>query len=626
MFGVNTKKQGLNKEEIKNMKEKIQGSFSVFRWFANRKFLMVLLVTGVVGNANRITAQTLAFPGAEGYGKYATGGRGNGTTGRVVAVTTLEDDVADPPEGSLRWALKQGKEEIVDPIIGTYTVDRPLTVVFRVGGVINLKGELRVKRSNLTIAGQTAPGDGICIRGATVNLGGSQNLIIRYMRFRPGDESGEETSALRIENGGNFIIDHCSMSWGIEETTHFSSNDNTTVQWCIVSESLYSNIHKKGDRGYAAQWGGEYASYHHNLLAHNRSRMPRINGSNENDVEALVDYRNNVNYNWGSSGAFYGGEFEGTPNCTGFSHVNVVNNYFIPGPATSGSLFAAPSTNREGVTFCGYAKWYVDGNHMVGHPDKTADNWLGIDYHRIDSIRTDVEHVQSNGVLEDYHHYTQNAKDAFASVMDYVGAILPKRDAIDERIIRETLGEIEIQRYEWEINGKPTPVKGVGSGIIDTQKNLVPQDAPEGTTAWDVYETAWDAPVDADHDGIPDSWEAAHGLNSQDETDGRAIAENGYSNLENYLNARDVVTAITKRNQSDRFHVYPNPVNETLQIRSSESICKVEIYDILGIMVFSFQDRKGITRVSANEWNSGIYFVRGFSEEGRIFTQKVLKK
>ena len=219
---------------------------------------------------------------------------------------------------------------------------------FRVGGVINLKGELRAQRHNLTIAGQTAPGDGICFRGATVNFGGSQNVIIRYIRFRPGDELGAETSALRIENGANFIIDHCSMSWGIEETTHFSSNDNTTVQWCILSESLYNSIHKKGERGYAAQWGGEYASYHHNLLAHNRSRMPRINGSNENDVEALVDYRNNVNYNWG--GLIYGGEFEGTPNCTGFSHVNLVNNYFIPGPASEENSFACPF-NKQGRSY-----------------------------------------------------------------------------------------------------------------------------------------------------------------------------------------------------------------------------------------------------------------------------------
>jgi pectate lyase len=223
--------------------------------------------------------------------------------------------------GSLRWALSQGVDIVVNPILGPIQVKRPLTVVFRVGGVINLKGELRISRNNLTLAGQTAPGDGICIRGATVNFSGSRNVIVRYLRFRPGDELGQETSAFRIENGGNFIIDHCSMSWAIEETTHFSSNDSTTVQWCIISESLYNSIHKKGERGYGTQWGGEYASYHHNLLAHHVSRMPRINGSNGNDLEALVDYRNNVNYNWGSTGAFYGGEWENTGGA-GFCHTN----------------------------------------------------------------------------------------------------------------------------------------------------------------------------------------------------------------------------------------------------------------------------------------------------------------
>jgi len=590
-------------------------------------FSVILIVIFIIalGNSN-LRGQQTAFPGAEGYGKYATGGRGNGETGRVVEVTNLDDDIINPPEGSLRWALKQGLEEIIDPIIGPYTVQRPLTVVFRIGGVINLKGELRAKRSNLTIAGQTAPGDGICIRGATVNLGGSQNLIIRYIRFRPGDELGEETSALRIENGGNFIIDHCSMSWGIEETTHFSSNDNTTVQWCILSESLYSNIHKKGARGYAAQWGGEYASYHHNLLAHNRSRMPRINGSNENDVEALVDYRNNVNYNWGSSGAFYGGEFEGTPWCTGFSHINVVNNYFNPGPATEGSLFAAPSTNRGGVTFCGYAKWYVYGNYMVGHPDKTADNWLGIDYHKLDSIRADVEHVKSDGVVEDYDSYTQGAEDAFVSVIDNVGAVLPKRDTIDKRIIKEVLGEVEILRYGYEIDGQNTPVKGITSGIIDTQKNLVPHDAPEGATAWDVYETSYDAPADSDHDGIPDEWENEHGLNPGDLNDGKLIAENGYSNLESYLNSLDVVTKVTQFRKADIFDVYPNPFDKSIQIKSSEKICRIELFNVFGKLVSTVQNENGINQISTEKINSGLYLVRAYSEYNNLFTRKIIKQ
>ena len=572
-----------------------------------------------------VNAQQTAFPGAQGYGKYASGGRGNGQNGKIAIVTNLEDDLENPPEGSLRWALAQGKETINDPILGSYTVQRPLTIVFRVGGVINLKGELRAKRHFMTIAGQTAPGDGICIRGATVNFGGSQNVIIRYIRFRPGDELGAETSALRIENGANFIIDHCSMSWGIEETTHFSSNDNTTVQWCILSESLYNSIHKKGERGYAAQWGGEYASYHHNLLAHNRSRMPRINGSNSNDVEALVDYRNNVNYNWG--GLIYGGEFEGTPNCTGFSHVNLVNNYFIPGPASEENSFASPSTNRGGVTLCGYAKWYVNGNFMLGSEQKTSDNWLGIKHSNKDSIRSDIEHVQSDGVLENYDYFTQSAEDAYNSVINNVGATLPKRDVIDERVINEVIGDLEIVRYAYEIEGQNTPIKGVGSGIIDTQKNLVPNNSPEGTTAWDVYSSSTDAPLDTDNDGMPDDWEDANGLNKEDNSDFKLIADNGYSNLENYLNSNDIISAIDAEVLNEQeFRVYPNPSKNWVRFSSLNSIDKIEIYDFSGKLIDLISESDVNMKYSIHKLNPGMYLVKATFNNSQIAYHKIIKQ
>ncbi len=572
-----------------------------------------------------VNAQQTAFPGAQGYGKYASGGRGNGQNGKLAIVTNLEDDLDNPPEGSFRWALAQGRETINDPILGSYTVQRPLTIVFQVGGVINLKGELRAKRHNMTIAGQTAPGDGICFRGATVNFGGSQNVIIRYIRFRPGDELGAETSALRIENGANFIIDHCSMSWGIEETTHFSSNDNTTVQWCILSESLYNSIHKKGERGYAAQWGGEYASYHHNLLAHNRSRMPRINGSNSNDVEALVDYRNNVNYNWG--GLIYGGEFEGTPNCTGFSHVNLVNNYFIPGPASEENSFASPSTNRGGVTLCGYAKWYVNGNFMLGSEQKTSDNWLGIKHSNKDSIRSDIEHVQSDGVLENYDYYTQSAEDAYNSVINNVGATLPKRDVIDERVINEVIGDLEIVRYAYEIEGQNTPIKGVGSGIIDTQKNLVPNNSPEGTTAWDVYSSSTDAPLDTDNDGMPDDWEDANGLNKEDNSDFKLIADNGYSNLENYLNSNDIISAIDAEVLNEQeFRVYPNPSKNWVRFSSLNNIDKIEIYNFSGKLIDSIRESDTHKKYSVHKLKPGIYLVKATFNNNQFAYHKIVKQ
>jgi len=589
------------------------------------KLILLFLFSGILG-AN---AQQLAFPGAEGYGRFATGGRGNGQTGRVAEVTNLEDDLVTPPEGSLRWALAQGVDTLIDPILGTYTVKRPLTIVFRVGGVINLKGELRAGRSNLTLAGQTAPGGGICIRGATVNFSGSTNVIVRYIRFRPGDELGLETSAFRIENGGNFIIDHCSMSWAIEETTHFSSNENTTVQWCIISESLYNSIHKKGARGYATQWGGEYASYHHNLLAHHNSRMPRINGSNANDKESLVDYRNNVNYNWGSSGAFYGGEWEGTGGL-GFCHTNVVNNYFIPGPATPSSLyFARPSLNRSGVTLDGYGKWYFNGNIMAGSPEKTSDNWLGVDASTVGgaaNIRSDTEFVKTDGVLEAYANYTETAEQAFISVLKSAGAILPRRDTIDARVIAETKGQ-SIVRYSFTTNdGQVTPDKGLASGIIDTQKNLVPPSAPEGTTAWDVYKTSTETPFDTDHDGIPDEWEESNGLNKTNIADGRLIAPNGYSNLENYLNSAGTITSAKGITESVEFRVYPNPVAGFLKIRSGVPIVKVELFDLYGkkVMISSCNEKNA--EINIGGLLPGLYFVKADVTGNRTFYQKIIKK
>ncbi len=590
--------------------------------------LAVLLFAGL---SNMSAQDQLAFPGAEGYGKYATGGRGNGETGRIVEVTNLEDDADNLIEGSLRWAFEQAYEDVVIPPLGTFSIARPITIVFRVGGVINLADELRVQRSNMTIAGETALGDGICIRGNTVNFSGSENVIVRHIRFRPGDESGDEVSAFRIENGENFIIDHCSMSWAIEETTHFSSNSNTTVQWCIISESLYNSIHKKGERGYAAQWGGQYATYHHNLLAHHNSRMPRINGSNENDVEALVDYRNNVNYNWGGTGAFYGGEWEGT-NGLGFCHTNVVNNYFKPGPVSS-STFARPSLNRSGVELDGYAGWYFNGNVMEGSASKTADNWTGVDASEVGgeaNIRSDVEFVQTDGVLEDYDNYTETAADAYESVLADVGATLPKRDAIDTRVIAETNGDISITRYEYYISGDDAnPLKGVSSGIIDTQQNLVPTDDQATTTPWDVYEsTSSDqAPTDTDHDGIPDDWEDEKGLDKNDETDSRWIASNGYSNFENYLYGLDDVNTSTHsvKSVSTSVIIYPNPVANYLYFDCSDNIAAVEIFSLQGQKIKSLEKTASKT-YKTGSLNSGLYLVQTTFETGEVIVQKVMKK
>lgn len=263
----------------------------------------------------QLAAQQIAFPGADGFGKYATGGRG----GKVIAVTNLYDDGA----GSFRWALEQYPGE-------------PLTVIFKVSGLIELQTKIQIKRSNLTIAGQTAPGDGICLKNQSLILNGASskgnhgNIIIRYIRSRPGGTDKKGLYGFDMENCHNVIVDHCSFSRANEECAAMYDTKNTTVQWCIVSEGLYSAGHMKGNRSFGGVWGGQYASYHHNLIAHLNNRAIRFNGARAHDTIALIDYRNNVIYNWGNANAAYGGEVN---IAGGVSQVNMVNNYYKPGPA-----------------------------------------------------------------------------------------------------------------------------------------------------------------------------------------------------------------------------------------------------------------------------------------------------
>ncbi|RYY13675.1 MAG: hypothetical protein EOO36_15475, partial [Cytophagaceae bacterium] len=280
--------------------------------YSSRSLYAAILPLAFLAAPVPASAQLVAFPGAEGFGRLATGGRG----GQVVEVTTLSD--AGP--GSFRDAFAQYPGQ-------------PITIVFRVGGLIELRSALKPTRSNVTIAGQTAPGDGICLKNYSLKLHGT-NLIVRYLRSRPGNLSGANVSGvygLNMENCQNFIVDHCSFSWSIEETATFYDNKYSTVQWCVVSESLNSSFNGKGDHGYAGVWGGQYASYHHNLIAHHHSRAIRFNGARAHDTTAVVDYRNNVIYNWGNMYAAYGNEVV-IPG--GRGQLNLINNYYKGGPAT----------------------------------------------------------------------------------------------------------------------------------------------------------------------------------------------------------------------------------------------------------------------------------------------------
>lgn len=416
----------------------------------------------IVAKANTGIA---AFPGAEGAGMYTTGGRG----GDVYEVTNLNDS----GPGSLRDGVKLSN----------------VTIVFRVSGTIHLKSELVISGSNITIAGQTAPGDGITIADYGVRITGS-NIIIRYLRFRPGSNNiNAEPDALTSFGGSkNIIIDHCSFSWSVDETLSIYRVENLTVQWCIAAESLTMSGHWKGRHGYGGIWGGYNATWHHNLLMNHTSRLPRVNVGSAPIPEAKVEFINNVIYNWGFNNT-YGGE-----NTT----LNLINNYYKPGPGTQDTVksrIANPTPN-------GYpSSWYVSGNVLEGNSEVTTNNEAGIIASGTYTKLTEPVDIPGDVTVQD-------AYTAYQEVLAKAGAVYPKRDAVDARLINE--------------------VKNGFGRFINTESEV--GGYPEFNTT--------QAPQDTDHDGMPDNWEIANGLNPNDPNDRNGYKfNNGYTNLENYLNS-----------------------------------------------------------------------------------------
>ena len=445
-------------------------------------FAAVVVWFGLFGQSIGATPELLAFPGAEGFGAKASGGRG----GRVIAVTNLNDS----GPGSLREAIDaQG----------------PRTIIFRVSGTITLKSSLELRNSDITIAGQTAPGGGICLKDYSLDLAGANNVIVRYLRVRPGGSSGLGLDALGGRDGENMIIDHCSMSWSVDECVSiYSGARNITVQWCLISESLYQSVHAKGQHGYGGIWGGQNASWHHNLLAHHTSRNPRIVGRSVGDQ--LVDVRNNVIYNWGYNST-YGGD--------GDVRVNLINNFYKPGPATREkvrSRVANPSKGKGDVS----TNWWIAGNFMVGSPEVTGDNWLGVD-----PDRGEVADLRAPEPFSVAPVSTHLANEVLEPVLQQVGAILPRRDSLDARIIEET--RTGTARYGDSFDGG-------GNGIIDS---------PESVGGWPELESL-PAPVDTDGDGMPDAWETKFGFDPNDAADNILDKDaDGYTNIEEFLNGTD---------------------------------------------------------------------------------------
>lgn len=441
----------------------------------------------------------IAFPGAEGFARDITGGRG----GRVIKVTNLNDAGA----GSLRAAINETGKRII---------------VFDVSGTITLKSNLNIKNNDVTIAGQTAPGDGITVRDYPVYID-ADNVAIRFLRFRMGDAAKQEGDALGARFRKDIIIDHCSMSWSTDECVSFYANENTTVQWCIIAESLRNSVHGKGAHGYGGIWGGRKASFHHNLLAHHDSRNARL-GEEAGKAFALTDLtdiRNNVVYNWGSN-SFYGGEA---------MNVNIINNYFKPGPATianngtskQGRIISIDKNKVEGTEVYNiWGKFYINGNVVENHSNATTDNWTYGVYNQFHSsygtvaesdkaaMRLSQQHPVNNNIV------TYEASRAYEQVIGYAGASLV-RDAVDLRIIES------VKNKTFTANGS----NGSTNGIIDTQSDV---------GGWPELKSI-DALKDSDGDGMPDTWEAGNKLDpGKANANGRDLST-GYDNIEVYINS-----------------------------------------------------------------------------------------
>ena len=493
--------------------------------------------------------KTPAFPGAEGFGRYVTGGRG----GNVYHVTSLADDGS---EGTLRWAL--GKSGVK-------------TIVFDVSGTIHLQSSLDISIGNVTIAGQTAPGDGICVADYPVSIK-ANNVIVRYMRFRLGNKNVLANGADGWDGFGGFdqqdwIIDHCSVSWSIDECLSVLGNKNTTVQWCLVAQSLVNSGHSKGAHGYGGNWGGSGASFHHNLIAHHGSRTPRLGPRPTTQLDERMDMRNNVIYNFGGNGC-YGGEG---------MNVNIVNNYYKPGPGSptdkKGYRIAGIGirTNKYVNTYPAYApalhlwgKYYVTGNYNSKYPLLNQDNWTYGIINQIDASGCDgtfTQETKDSIKLAEPIDYilttTHSAADAYDRVLDFAGASL-HRDSFDELMVSDTR------------NGKATYTgSGLSKGFVNSQDDNKPADADASWSAWPTLASK-EAPKDTDGDGMPDEWELANALDPTNLNDGKTIGADGYSNLENYLNSlvADITTAQNMGGETTGSTVSEseNPVASTLDI------------------------------------------------------------
>lgn len=545
-----------------------------------------------------------AFPGAEGHGRYVQGGRG----GKVIHVTNLNDSGT----GSLRSAVTGNSKKII---------------VFDVAGVIPLNSELKIG-DNTTIAGQTAPYPGVTLRYFTVRPGA--NNIIRFIRVRRGEEKEKDDGADAIwqKEKKEIILDHCSFSWSIDEVASFYDNNNFTMQWCTIAESLNNAGHNKGAHGYGGIWGGKLASFHHNMIAHVNNRAPRFcgarykwSGFKDNDLYSSynwentvlaenVDFRNCVVYNWGS-GECYGGP--------GGGQINIVNNYYKGGPSTSkpeqvtkvtvGASGNSTPSDMNGMT----SRYYISGNTTEAKGKKTENrDWNGVNYDSgtktlngemyskdDNNWYTDaVKHVEIDGSkyvkikldepVPAGEVTTHTADNAFDKVIHYAGASL-NRDEVDARYAEEAKSGTATY------TGSVTKKKGLIDVVADVN-GYTEENFPKGKRPTNF---------DTDGDGIPDEWETANGLNPNDASDAAEktidTQKGWYTNLEVYINS--IVEDIMKGGNADAedaVNEYYPPYKTTgiSNIFQTSEVKKIEYYKLNGMKTAEPTDSISIRKIT----------------------------
>lgn len=562
-----------------------------------RKIIFTIL-TACLTVTTSAQEETPAFPGAEGHARYITGGRG----GEIRHVTNLNDS----GEGSLREALKG---------------EKPKTIVFDVSGYIDLQSQLDIT-SNTTIAGQTAPSPGITLRYYTIYFGKCDNVIVRYIRFRRSQvkdvNDGADATWGRKRN--KIMLDHCSFSWSIDEVASFYDNNNFTMQWCYITESLTNPGHSKGAHGYGGIWGGKLASFHHNLIAHVTNRAPRFNGARyqwngytdnmyydqykwENYVQAEnVDFRNCVMYNCQSSSACYGGP--------GGGQINIVNNYYKAGPSnTNAKVVTKVTVGADGnstpeLLWGMTSRYFINGNYVTAAGDKAANyDWKGVEYDGstalIDGERYSKDPNRMNGSSATYAEKdgvnyvkikleepcptgdvtTHTAEMAYDKVLLFGGANL-HRDLVDLRYVGEV--STGTATYTGPVTGKPGQLDFINDP--DGEQNETYPSFP------DLTSESRGPGFDTDGDGMPDEWESLNGLDPHDSSDANTYTidtKGWYTNIEVYLNAlvEDFMKAGNADAEQSVDEYYPKCENPTTGInahRVSANILSTEYYNLEG--------------------------------------------